>query len=242
VNGQTLFISDLHLDETRPAATQLFLELTRGEARQADALYILGDLFEYWLGDDVETPLSRQVAQALSDLSASGTPCFFIHGNRDFMLGEDYAASAGMQLLPEECVVSLYGQPVLLMHGDQLCTDDVGYQKIRAMVRTPEWQAALMQKTPAERIAFARDARKKSEDHKQGVSEMIMDVNDQAVAAAFRRHGVELMIHGHTHRPAQHELQVDGRGARRLVLGDWYEQGSLIRLGANGIEECFPGF
>jgi UDP-2,3-diacylglucosamine hydrolase len=228
--AQTLFLSDLHLDESRPQATQRFLELLRGEAASADALYILGDLFEYWIGDDVETALSSTVANALRDLSAGGTACCFIHGNRDFMLGEDYARRCGMQLLAEETVVDLYGQPALLMHGDQLCTDDVGYQRIRTMVRDPAWQADLLRKTPAERIAFARDAREQSATHKQGVSEVIMDVNDHAVANAFRRHGVTTLIHGHTHRPAVHELSVKNHPARRIVLGDWYTQGSMLRV------------
>ena len=169
-------------------------------------------------------------------LTKGGTACYFIHGNRDFLLGPKYAEQCGLELLAEETVVDLYGESVLLMHGDQLCTDDVGYQKVRAMVRMPEWQAALLAKSPAERAAFAQQAREDSKTHKQGVSEMIMDVNAGAVGEAFSRHGVNKMIHGHTHRPAVHELQLDGASATRIVLGDWYTQGSMLRVTPVGLQ------
>ncbi|MEJ2535128.1 MAG: UDP-2,3-diacylglucosamine diphosphatase [Gammaproteobacteria bacterium] len=227
----TLFISDLHLDDTRPDATETFLAFLRDEAPGADALYILGDLFEYWLGDDAPTPVGRAVAPALRALSERGVPIFFTHGNRDFLLGPAYADAAGMQLLAEEHVVDLYGAPTLLLHGDTLCTDDVGYQQVRTMLRDPAWQADFLSKSPEERVAAARKARELSAEYKDGVSMEIMDVNAGAVADAMDRHGVRHMIHGHTHRPAIHE--VDGR--QRVVLGDWYEQGSVLTVSDAGI-------
>jgi UDP-2,3-diacylglucosamine hydrolase len=232
----TLFISDLHLDDSRPEATGLFCQLVEEEARQAAALYILGDLFEYWLGDDVLSDTARQVANALAGLSKAGMPVYFMHGNRDFLLGEDYARLCGMQLLPEEQCIELYGEPTLLLHGDTLCTDDTAYQAVRRRLRSPGWQAGFLAQPATDRIAFARDAMQQSKQHKMSVSMDIMDVNHDAVVAAFARHGVREMIHGHTHRPAIHELEVAGHRARRTVLGDWYEQGSVLRVDEYGTD------
>lgn len=228
-SGSTLFVSDLHLDERRPEATERFLQFLKEEARHARALYILGDLFEFWIGDDVSSGLSVEVADGIADLATAGTPVYFTHGNRDFMLGAEYAQRCCMTLLPEEHVIDLYGQPTLVLHGDQLCTDDTVYQAIRQKVRNPEWKAAMMAKSPAERMAFARQAREQSRDHQQGIEETIMDVNSDAVMDAFARHDVRLMIHGHTHRPAFHELSLDSDRARRIVLSDWYAQGSVLK-------------
>jgi UDP-2,3-diacylglucosamine hydrolase len=230
----TLFISDLHLDAARPAATQSFIEFLRGEAREAQALYILGDLFEYWLGDDAPTPAGLAVAPELTALSASGVPCHFMHGNRDFLLGEGFAQQCGMSLLGEELVVDLYGRPTVLLHGDTLCTDDVVYQQVRAMVREPVWQADLLAKTPAERARFAMEARTASAEHQASAAMDIMDVNQGAVREAFERTGVRHMIHGHTHRPAVHEVPLGNVTGERIVLGDWYEQGSVLRVDADG--------
>ncbi len=226
----TLFISDLHLDDSRPQATRKLLGFLSGEAAAADALYILGDLFEYWLGDDVATPTSEAVAAALLALARKGVPCFFMHGNRDFLLGEDYARKAGLSLLDEEHVAELYGQPTLLMHGDSLCTDDVAYQQVRQQVRQAAWQAEFLARTPAERIEAAHDARARSAEHKAAAGMEIMDVNADSVAAAFARHGVDRLIHGHTHRPAIHDLRLAAGAAQRIVLGDWYMQGSVLRV------------
>ena len=232
----TLFISDLHLDDARPEATALFRRFVREEAREADALYILGDLFEYWLGDDVLSETARQVSESLAKLSQAGTTVHFMHGNRDFLIGSDYAGLCGMSLLPEEIRVDLYGRPTLLLHGDTLCTDDTEYQAVRRTLRSAEWQADFLAKPAAARIEFARDARQKSSAHKMSVSMDIMDVNPDEVVSTFERHGVNEMIHGHTHRPAVHELEVADRPARRYVLGDWYEQGSVLRVDAQGSE------
>lgn len=232
----TLFISDLHLDDARPKATALFRQFVHEEARQAAALYVLGDLFEYWLGDDVLSETARSVAATLSELNGHGVPVYFMHGNRDFLLGEDYARLCGMSLLPEEQRIELYGEPTLLLHGDTLCTDDSAYQEVRRELRSAEWQAGFLARPAAERISFAREAMQQSEQHKMSVSMEIMDVNAEAVATAFARHGVKQMIHGHTHRPAVHDLQLPSGPARRTVLGDWYEQGSVLRVNENGAD------
>jgi len=227
----TLLISDLHLDPRRPRILDLFADLLAGEARRADALYILGDLFDSWIGDDDDAALAAQVAQATRALRDSGVPIWFMHGNRDFLLGADYAARAGMSLLADPSVVELGGERVLLMHGDTLCTDDTEYLKFRALVRDPRWQAQFLAKPLAERRAFAAQARGESRRHTSAAKPEIMDVNQEAVAAAMRTHGVHKLIHGHTHRPATHHFDLDGRTAERVVLGDWYEQDSVLRIG-----------
>ena len=226
----TLFISDLHLDDRRPETTSLFMQFLHVETANADALYILGDLFEYWLGDDVPSQCATQVADALTSLVNKGIPCFFMHGNRDFLLRESYAKQAGVSLLPDEYVVDLYGEQVLLMHGDSLCTDDIPYQQFRNLVRKPAWQDDFLNKTPPERLQVAMQARDASAAHKGNVGMEIMDVNQGEVVAAFERHGVQKMIHGHTHRPATHDLEANGKPAQRIVLGDWYTQSSVLRV------------
>ena len=227
----TLLISDLHLDPQRPRILDLFADLLAGEARRADALYILGDLFDSWIGDDDDAALAAQVAQTTRALRDSGVPIWVMHGNRDFLLGADYAARAGMSLLADPSVVELGGERVLLMHGDTLCTDDTEYLKFRALVRDPRWQAQFLAKPLAERRAFAAQARGESRRHTSAAKPEIMDVNQEAVAAAMRTHGVHKLIHGHTHRPATHHFDLDGRTAERVVLGDWYEQDSVLRIG-----------
>jgi len=226
----TLFISDLHLDDRRPETTSLLLQFLQDEAITADALYILGDLFEFWLGDDVPSKSSTEVATALSALRDRGVPCYFQHGNRDFLLRADYADQAGMTLLPEEHIADLYGERVLLMHADSLCTDDVEYQQFRIMVRDPRWQQGMLAKSPQDRLRAALEARDASTEHKGHVNMDIMDVNPAEVISAFVRHGVNRMIHGHTHRPAIHDLEINGQPAQRIVLGDWYSRGSVLRV------------
>ena len=231
----SLFVSDLHLDAGRADSTRQFLDLLAGEARGADALYILGDLFESWIGDDDDAELAGIVVRALRDLADAHVPIFFVHGNRDFLLGEDYAARAGLQLLPEASVVALYGEPTLLLHGDTLCTDDHVYQAFRRQSRDPRWRAAMLARPLPERRALAAAARAESARHMAASSEAIMDVNAGAVASAFRTHGVRRMIHGHTHRPAIHEVDVDGTRCTRIVLGDWYQQGSVLRVSQGNV-------
>ena len=226
----TLLISDLHLDAARPQITEQFSQLLAIDARAADALYILGDLFESWIGDDDDAPLAQRVAAELRALHDTGVRVYFMHGNRDFLLGEEYARRAGMVLLTDPTVVDLYGERVLLMHGDTLCTDDSEYQKFRTLVRNPDWQRAFLAKPLAERRAFAAMARGESSRQTALKTAEITDVNLDAVQAALRAHGVRTLIHGHTHRPATHVIDLDGVRAERIVLGDWYEQASMLRI------------
>lgn len=232
----TLFISDLHLEDAVPDRTGWLAAFLAGPATEASALYILGDLFEFWIGDDALSPTAQHVAKALGNLGAAGVKCYFMHGNRDFLVGEKYAAMAGMELLPEEHVTDLYGTPTLLLHGDSLCTDDVEYQALRRQVRNPDWQAGVLALTIEERLQMATQARDASKQHTRSASMEIMDVNQQAVAEAFGRHGVSRMIHGHTHRPARHRVELQNQEAERIVLSAWYDQGSFLRVSEEGIE------
>ena len=238
----TLFISDLHLDPERPEIARLFGDFIDGEARGADALYILGDLFEAWVGDDDPSELGVLVAAKLRALSDSGVPVHFQHGNRDFLIGREFARRAGATLLPEHAVTMLYGKPVLLMHGDTLCTDDLAYQAFRAQTRNPAWRAQFLAQPLAARVAFAAQARAASQQRQQAMKqddraqfETVTDVSPVAVRETFARYGVDTIIHGHTHRPAMHEIDVEGRACRRIVLGDWYTQGSVLRVDAQGM-------
>ena len=233
----TLFVSDLHLDPARPEITALFLRFLQREAASADALYILGDLFEAWVGDDDPSSTGQQVADGLRRLADAGVPVYFVHGNRDFLVGQDYAGRAGMRILPDPAVVSLYGEPVLVMHGDLLCTDDHAYQAFRAQTRDPHWQAMFLAQPLAARQAFAAQARQASMSRQQDMIdgdrasfEAVTDVNPQAVEATLARFGVATLVHGHTHRPAMHAVRIGDREGRRIVLGDWYEQGSVLRV------------
>jgi UDP-2,3-diacylglucosamine hydrolase len=237
----TLFVSDLHLDAERPAITDLFGRFLEDEARGADALYILGDLFEAWVGDDDPSDVGAFVADRLAALHRAGTPSYFIRGNRDFLLGEAYGQRARMRILPDPSVIVLEGAPAVLMHGDTLCTDDVAYQAFRAQTRDPKWQAHFLSQPLANRIAFAQQARAASQAHqsglkREGLMEAITDVSQATVDATMGRFGIPRLIHGHTHRPAVHALDAGGRRAQRIVLGDWYEQGSVLRVDTDGLE------
>ena len=233
----TLFVSDLHLDAAFPDAGDQFCAFLRNDARHAEALYILGDLFEVWIGDDVQDPEYLRVQRALGELTAQGTACFLMHGNRDFLLGERFAAGAGCELLPDPLVVELYGEKVLVTHGDLLCSDDHSYQRLRAVVRDAAWQRRFLRLPAATRRALASAARAGSQQHMQRLQPRIMDVRPEAVDAAMRACGVHTLIHGHTHRPAIHELSLQGQPARRIVLGAWYEQGSALRCDPGGAYE-----
>lgn len=230
----TLFISDLHLDPARPDITSQALAFLETETRGADALYILGDLFEAWVGDDDPEPEKRRVIAALRKLTDAGLPCYFMHGNRDFLVGEGFAAESGCTLLSDPTIVDMYGMPVMLMHGDTLCTDDHEYQNFRLMVRKPDWQRMMLARPLAERLALARHLRETSAASMAGKSMEIMDVNEVAVAEAMREHGVYTLLHGHTHRPGVHSFVTDDRGAMRIVLGDWYTQGSALYWDEDG--------
>jgi UDP-2,3-diacylglucosamine hydrolase len=232
----TLFISDLHVDASTPDITRQFLSLLDGEAREAEALYILGDLFESWVGDDAADPDQMAAIAALKRLTDSGVPCFVMHGNRDFLLGPQFCAMSGARLLPDPLIVTLYGEPVLVMHGDALCTDDRAYQRLRATVRDAGWQRQFLALSIAARRALAGAARVGSQAHTAALEYTIADVNPSSVTAALRDAGTATLLHGHTHRPAIHALNVDGRACTRIVLGDWHAQGSLLRWDRGGPE------
>ncbi|MCG5499960.1 UDP-2,3-diacylglucosamine diphosphatase [Ectothiorhodospira lacustris] len=233
--SETLFISDLHLDKERPHSLRLFERFLQTRVPGADALYILGDLFEYWVGDDDPAPHLDRAFDLLSALSEQGMSLFFVHGNRDFLVGETFARRCGCQLLETETVVELYGTAALIMHGDSLCTDDVDYMAFRTLVRDPQWQAAFLARPLDRRHAEAEAARARSRSSTRNKSAEITDVNARAVTDALRRHGVQTLIHGHTHRPAIHDLTVAGRPARRIVLPDWYDTGGLLVCRPDGM-------
>ncbi|MDZ7322092.1 UDP-2,3-diacylglucosamine diphosphatase [Kosakonia sacchari] len=238
----TLFIADLHLQTEEPAITAGFLRFLAGTAREADALYILGDLFEAWIGDDDPNPLHQQIAQAIKAVVDSGVPCYFIHGNRDFLLGQRFAQACGMQLLPQEQVLDLYGRNVLIMHGDTLCTDDAGYQAFRAKVHQP-WLQKLFLTLPLfirRRIAAKMRAGSKAANSSKSLS--IMDVNQHAVVEAMEKHQVQWLIHGHTHRPAVHTLTANDAPAFRAVLGAWHSEGSMVRVSESDVELIYLPF
>ncbi|WEJ86429.1 UDP-2,3-diacylglucosamine diphosphatase [Kluyvera intermedia] len=232
----TLFIADLHLQTEEPAITAGFLRFLHGEARSADALYILGDLFEAWIGDDDPNPLHREIACAIKSLADSGVPCYFIHGNRDFLIGKRFATESGMQLLPEEKVLDLYGRRVLIMHGDTLCTDDPGYLAFRAKVHTPWIQKLFLALPLFIRRRIAQKMRDDSKAANSSKSMEIMDVNAQAVVEAMEKYHVQWLIHGHTHRPDIHTLDANGETAHRVVLGAWHTQGSMVKVSVDDVE------
>ena len=229
-----LFISDLHLDAERPDCTEQFLEFMRTEARAASALYILGDLFEAWIGDDDTDPAHAPIIAALAELRRDNVPCYFMHGNRDFLIGKRFAAATGCVLLDDWHVIEMSGQRAVLTHGDLLCTDDTSYQELRKMVRDPAWQRKFLAKPLDERRAIVTDLRERSKTETAAKPAEIMDVNQAAVESALRQHGVRILLHGHTHRPAVHELVADDAPATRIVLGDWHTGGSVLRWDETG--------
>jgi UDP-2,3-diacylglucosamine hydrolase len=230
LSGGALFISDLHLTARRPETTDLLIDFLAGSARAAGALYILGDLFDYWLGDDrLDEPFNRRVCDALAAATGAGVASHFMPGNRDFLAGPTFAAATGLRMLGEPAVVEIGGVATLLLHGDTLCTDDADYQAFRSTVRSDTWRREFLAKPIAERQRDVETLRARSESEKQTKSYGRMDTNADAVAEAFRKHGVTRMIHGHTHRQASHELIVDGRRCQRWVLGDWGTTGNCLR-------------
>jgi UDP-2,3-diacylglucosamine hydrolase len=230
----TLFISDLHLEAERPDIAKQFLEFMESDARECEELYILGDLFEAWVGDDDPNTHYFTIKRALRKLSDRGVPIYFMHGNRDFMIGHEFANETGVEILKDPHRVDMYGQKALLSHGDVLCTDDVQYQKVRTMTRDPAWQAKMRTKPLKERLRIAAEARRQSLEQTINMSLDIMDVNQQAVEKMIREHNVDVLLHGHTHRPAVHTVELGNRKAKRIVLGDWYRQGSVVRWDSRG--------
>lgn len=236
-----LFISDLHLQPERPDITRAFLHCLDTRAREADELYILGDFFEVWLGDDEQSPLATEVITALAELSAAGTRIYLMHGNRDFLLGKRFCRAAGCALLPDPTVVKLNGDRVLLMHGDSLCTDDLAYMKMRRLLRNPLSLFILRNLSLAQRRRIGRKLRTESRDQTRQKPSDITDVNLGQVAETMRAHNVRTLIHGHTHRPAIHQLMIDGEPAQRIVLGDWDCDGWLLEVDEQGYHlESFP--
>ncbi len=233
----TLFASDLHLDSESPWAIDAFLAFLAGPARSAEALYLLGDLFEVWVGDDDDSADHARTCAGLKALTDSGVPVYVIHGNRDFLLGEAFERRTGAKLLPDPVLVELHGVPTLLSHGDVFCTEDTSYQQLRSIVRKPGWQQRFLMLPLDARRLLASAARAGSKAHTERTVPVIMDVNPEAVVRAFRATGARRLIHGHTHRPAVHPGVVDGVITERVVLAPWYEAASCVSVGPDGVRE-----
>jgi len=233
-----LLISDLHLEMERPDITRAFLHFLATRACQAEALYILGDFFEVWIGDDAMTPFQQSIADALRALSERGTRIYLMHGNRDFMLGKGFCRAAGCTLLGDPSVVELGGERVLLMHGDSLCTRDEGYMRLRRLLRNPLSLFILRHLPLSTRRKLARKLRNESRAQTRMKASDIIDVTPELIPRVLAEHGVRTLIHGHTHRPATHELEVDGRPARRIVLGDWDQQGWALQVDESGFQQA----
>ncbi|NOX07932.1 MAG: UDP-2,3-diacylglucosamine diphosphatase [Gammaproteobacteria bacterium] len=236
--AQDYFIADLHLDPSRGEITTLFIDWLGTLPDSCQRLFILGDLFEVWIGDDAIESWQQPVIDAIHQLSKTGIDIFFLAGNRDFLIAKDFIKQTGMQLLHGPMVMDIQGTTTLLLHGDELCTDDHEYQAFRSQVRSPDWQQGFLAKSIAERRAIAQELRDGSVQANQGKSNAIMDVNAEAVSLMMQTHNVRHMIHGHTHRPAIHELD----SGQRMVVGDWYQQGSVLICGEGGCRlQVIPG-
>lgn len=238
----TLFISDLHLSGDRPDMVKLFVEFIESQASRAETLYILGDLFDAWIGDDYVDPALQPVIQALHDVAQSGTAVFVMHGNRDFLMADGFEKMSGTTLIEDPSIIDLYGTPTLLMHGDTLCTDDVDYQQMRKQFHDPRWQKDVLSRSVEKRLAFAQQAREESKRETSKKADAIMDVNQKAVRQALKEHGVIQLIHGHTHRPNTHVITIDGQTATRTVLGDWYDHGYVLHCDSSScrVKTVYP--
>lgn len=232
----TLFISDLHLSDERQNITDLFLNFLDQRASQADALYILGDLFEVWLGDDMIMPEYKASLSKIKQLCDKGIPVYVMYGNRDFLMTKQFETLTGASIIKDPTIINLYGVETLLMHGDTLCTDDIDYMKFRSMVRNPEFIADFLAKSPEERLAIAAKFRQASKTEMASKTMEIMDVNQLSVEAIMLKHNVKQLIHGHTHRPAVHDFSVEDKEMKRIVLGDWYESGSVLVCNETGCQ------
>lgn len=225
-----LLIADVHLSEAEPALTAGFVEFLRTEARQAQSLYILGDLFAFWIGDDETHPLAMQVANELNSLTQQGVACYFVHGNRDFLLQSRFAARCGMTILPEESLLTLGKHKILILHGDTLCTDDLAYQRFRRIVNQRWLQRIFLCLPRCLRYRIAKKLRHQSRESQHAKNALMMDVNPTAVTEALARHHTTVMVHGHTHKLGWHTLLIDGAAGARIVLGDWHTSGSYVRV------------
>ena len=232
----TYFISDLHLSADRDDINQCLFEFLLEQAPQADALYVLGDLFEVWIGDDDQNSFTLSIAKAFNDLRQSGVPIYFIHGNRDFLIRERFAKQAGFEILPEQVVIDLYGEPTLIMHGDELCTKDIEYQAFRKKARSWWWPRIVLSLPLSTRRKIASKGRATSKQKQSKLSSEIMDVTSDEVTSYMQKFAVKRLVHGHTHRPAIHELVINSQSAQRIVLGDWYEQGSVLKVSKDKID------
>jgi UDP-2,3-diacylglucosamine hydrolase len=232
----TYFISDLHLSADRDDINQCLFKFLSEQAPKAEALYVLGDLFEVWIGDDDQNSFTLNIAKAFHALSQSGVPVYFIHGNRDFLIRQRFAKQAGFKILPEQLVIDLYGEPTLIMHGDELCTKDIDYQAFRKKARSWWWPRIMLSLPLSIRCKLAKKGRAISKQKQSKLNQEIMDVTPQEVVSVMQAHGVVKMIHGHTHRPAIHQLQVNNQHAQRIVLGDWYDQGSILQVSKDGLK------
>lgn len=236
INGNALLLSDVHLSEQAPDITRRFVDFLPTQTQTIQSLFILGDLFEVWIGDDAPGELGLQIAIELKKLSAQGISIYFMPGNRDFLIGQHYAQQAGMQILSDPCIVQFDQQSILLAHGDAWCTDDTEYQKFRTHRLQPETQQAFLAMPIEQRLAFAKNARDASQKHTQNSADSIMDVNPDVVDSIFNTHGIGTIIHGHTHRPADHQHGSH----QRMVLGDWYTHNSWLKINSEGIHRHGP--
>jgi len=241
--NKTLFISDLHLTESRPDISKAFFDFLDNQVNEElDALYILGDFFEVWVGDDYQTALTLKIAENLKTITNSGIPVYFIHGNRDFLVGKKYADLSGISLLNERTVIDLYGTKALILHGDEMCTQDLEYQKFRQKSRGWWWPKLMLAMPLFYRQSVAKKARERSKASQMDKAPEVLDVTNEAVIDTFKQYKTTLMIHGHTHRPNVHIHDIDGKPAKRIVLGDWYTQGSYLIVTQESQELIFTDF
>ena len=228
------FISDLHISEAQSEIGEQFIDFLGHHALKYNALYILGDLFEYWLGDDDINPYLNKIKKALKDYTQSGIPTYFIHGNRDFLIGKRFSAETGIKILSDPTIIQIYNEDILISHGDLFCTDDISYQATRELTRDPKWQNMMLNKSLEERKAFAYEARLKSKNHMKDLASKITDVNQSEITNTFKKFNLKTIIHGHTHRPAIHNTKINNIEHKRIVLGDWYDQGSCLEWDESG--------
>ena len=228
------FISDLHISQAQSEIGEQFVDFLTNQASKYKALHILGDLFEYWLGDDDINPYLNKIKNALLNYTKTGIPIYFIHGNRDFLIGEKFANETGIKILSDPTIIQIYNEDILISHGDLFCTDDVSYQATRELTRDPKWQDMMLNKSLEERKTFALEARLKSTKHMKDLANEITDVNQSEIANTFKKFNLKTIIHGHTHRPAIHNTKINNIEHKRLVLGDWYAQGSCLEWDESG--------
>ena len=230
----TAFISDLHISESQPEIGEQFIDFLGDQALNYSALHILGDLFEYWLGDDDSNLYITNIKVALNEYTSSGIPTYYMHGNRDFLIGERFSAETGIKIIPDPTVIQINNEDILISHGDIFCTDDIPYQATRKLTRDPEWQNMMLNKSLEERKIFALEARLKSKNHTKDLTDEITDVNQTEIANIFKEFNLKTIIHGHTHRPAIHITKINNIDLKRIVLGDWYDQGSILNWDESG--------